>query len=237
MNHLEAKIIESLAKKLEKSKATIRKNVSLLAHEYPNVTPNARAQIFAKKYGATVWAKLNEEDRKSLPNIEVQRVRNVVKQIKTKTMRVRIIELIQYDTNDAFRRGHIDEINMAYTHKCYTSVLILCRKVVENMLIDILRKKFPENKKENKELYFDVAQRRFKDFSVILKNFRTKSHEFEMNKKLVERIADIAENLKDKANDSAHSWFHLVRKQKEIDDFDVQNLISLIKKLESSVGL
>jgi hypothetical protein len=146
-----------------------------------------------------------------------------------------IIQLIKYETDDPFRKGHIDEINRAYTCRCYTSVFILCRKVIENMIIDILKKKFPPREKQNKELYFDINKRRFKDFGVILDNFYAKRNEFDLDKKIVERIVSLAKPFKKEANDKAHSWFHLVRKRKEIDDIDIQGIIDLIRKLEESL--
>jgi len=237
MEHLSREIIELLAKKLDQAEATIKKNVSLLAHEYPTVTPNGRAQLYAKKHGKTIWGKLRLQDRQSLPNIEVQKTKITLKQRQSKRKPISIIEIIKYDTNDPLRRGHIDEINRAYTYSCYTSAFILCRKVIENMVIDILRKKFPESTKENKELYYDVAQKRLKDFSIILKNLRAKSNEFDLEKKLVERIAELAEGLKDKANDKTHSWFHLLRKPAELDNLDIQGLIDLIKRLEVAIGV
>ena len=164
-------------------------------------------------------------------------LKTIITQKNNKLRKVRIIQLLKYKTTDPFRNGHIEEINRAYTYKCYTSVFILCRKVVENMIIDILRIKFPENNKQNKELYFDTAQSRFKDFSIILKNFKARASDFGTDKKLVERIYDLAIPLKDKANDKAHSWFHLVRKPREIEDLDMQNLIDLITRLESSFGI
>lgn len=237
MPRLDPEILKLLSEKLGISASTVRNNVTLLAHNYPNVTPNARAHIFARTRNSTVWQKLSREDKQSLPNIEVQKEKAVIKQRERQGRKEKILQLVKYETVDPFRKGHIDEINRAYTYKCYTSVFILCRKAVENMLVDILRKKFPENTKENKELYFDTAQRRFKDFGLILKSFRSKSTEFDTERKLVERIAELAEALKDGANDKAHSWFHLVRRKREIDDLDIQNLIDLIKKLESTVEI
>ena len=237
MSRLDKKIIEFLAKKLEQAPATIKKNVSLLAHKYPNVTPNARAHLYAQQYRATAWGKLSKEDRQSLPNIEVQKEKVQIKQRVPKNGHKKIIPIVIYETADPFRKGHIEEINRAYAYKCYTSVFILCRKVIENMLVDVLRAKFPGGTKENKELYFDTTSARYKYFSVILKNFRNKSRDFGTERKLVERIAQLADVLKEKANDKAHSWFHLVRRPKEITDLDVQNIFDLIKNLETSLRL
>jgi hypothetical protein len=156
---------------------------------------------------------------------------------KTASAVVRIIELVKYDTADHFIKGHIDELNRAYTFKCYTSVFILARKIVENLIIDILKKKFPEKVKANKELYFDINQKRLKDFEEILKNLRSKKNDFGSENKAVERLCDLAAKLKENANNKTHSWYHLVEKKKEVDDLNLNTVFELIKKLEQVIGI
>lgn len=156
---------------------------------------------------------------------------------KTASAVVRIIDLVKYDTADHFIKGHIDELNRAYTFKCYTSVFILARKIVENLIIDILKKKFPEKVKANKELYFNINQKRLKDFEEILKNLRSKRNDFGSENKAVERLCDLAAKLKENANNKTHSWYHLVEKKKEIDDLNLNAIFELIKKLEQVVGI
>lgn len=62
------------------------------------------------------------------------------------------------------------EINLGYKLGLYSSVVVLCRKLVENLLIDILRKKYPRNKKGNLKLYFDKNGGRFHDFGILIDN-------------------------------------------------------------------
>ncbi len=229
---LTPKIISHLAKKTGLAKSTIRKNISLLRADYPSCTPNAVAQLFARSKGFTVMQKLSQEDKNTLPHTEVIEPRLKIKQ-KQGGKKEKIIQIINYDSNDYFKRGHIKEINRAYTKGCYTAVHILARKIVENLVCEILSQKFPPTKKQNKELYFDTSQRRFKDFSAILKNLYDKRHEFEDDKiKIIERLYQKAKEFKNDANDTTHSWYHLIETKKEIDDLNIQTIIELIKKLE-----
>ena len=156
---------------------------------------------------------------------------------KTASAVVKIIEIVKYDATDHFIKGHIDELNRAYTFKCYTSVFILARKIVENLIINILKKKFPEKAKANKELYFDISRSRLKDFEDILKSLRSKKNGFGSENKAVERLCDLAAKLKENANNKTHSLYHLVEKKKEIDDLNLNAIFELIKKLEQVVGI
>jgi hypothetical protein len=237
MKNLDPKILSILSKKLIKQKSTIRQQISILRRDFPGCTLNAVAQIYARKHDISVIQKLDEEDKGTLPNMEVRPAQVVVK--KTKTQRKPLgPTLITYETSDHFVRGHIDELNRAYSTDCYTSANIMARKVVENLVIDILRRKYPPTSRENKELYYDIAQHRFKDFSVILDNLYAKRTEFGLDeKKVVERLVTLLKNFKEDANDKTHSWYYLVRRRSEIDDLDIPSIIALIVKLEQSVGL
>ena len=239
MKNLDHDIIVTLAKKLNKKQSTVKKDIYLLRKSYPTSTLNAVAQIYAQTYKQTVYRKLDRDDKNSLPNIQLEKEKITIKQRAqaSKSLKKKLIELIKYSTNDYFRKGHLEEINKAYTYTCYTSVFIMLRKIVENMLIDILRFKFPPNTQENKELYFDINQNRFKDFSIIIANLKKKSPDFGIEKKLVERIADLSKSFKDKTNDKTHSWFHLVKNKAEIDELDPQMLIELISRLENNMGM
>lgn len=238
MKTLKDEMVVALAKKLGKKGSTVKKDIYLLRKSYPSCTLNAVAQIYAQTYGKTVFRKLDKEDRQSLPHLSVQKPVTIrQKSPRPKRTERKMVSLITYNTGDHFRSGHLKEINRAYTYGCYTAVFILLRKIVENMLIDILRHKFPPTTLENKRLYFDPSQKRFKDFSQIVANLRAKSADFDVDKKLVERIASLSTSLKDKANDKAHSWFHLVTRKSEIDELDSQTLIQLISQLERNIGM
>lgn len=237
MKKLNPKIIALLSKKTGKKESTIRKDISLLRRDNTSCTLSAVAQIYARQHGISVLNKLDKEDKASLANIEVKENKITVHK---KRLRIgeKIVKIIDYDTGDHFKKGHIQEINRAYTKGCYTAVNIVARKIIENLIIDILRKKFPPNTKTNKELYYDTTKRRFKDFSVILNNLYKKRNEFELDdKNIVERLVSMAKKVKADANDKTHSWFYLVTRRREIDDLDIQTIIELIKKLEKSVGI
>jgi len=226
------KIVDYLVKKTGLAEGTIRKNISLIKSDYPSCTSNAAAQIFAKSRGFSLMQKLSQDDKITLSNIEFKKQKFVVNQKKS-IKKEKTIKIFDYKTDDYFKKGHIEEINKAYTKGCYTSVHILARKIIENLIREILSTKYPPEKKVNKELYFDISQNRFKDFSVILKNLYDKRHDFDPEKiKIIERLNQKASKFKKDSNDATHSWYHLINNKKEIDDLDIQLIIELIKKLE-----
>lgn len=155
----------------------------------------------------------------SLRNIEFKPVLIKVPASKRK----KVIEIVQYETNNRFFKAHIDEINKAYTYGCYTAYFILMIKVLENFLVEILRKKYPENKKEHKEKYFNFNKGRYHDFNVLLSNLRKSSKEFGSEKKLIETFCNRASEFKETANDMAHSIYQVARKRHRGEKFPIHS--------------
>lgn len=76
---------------------------------------------------------------------------------------------------DDFYKSLIGEINRCFAYGLPFSLSILIRKLIENLIIDILRKKYGMT---DVGLYFDSSKARFLDFSVLLKNLAEKKADF-----------------------------------------------------------
>lgn len=139
-----------------------------------------------------------------------------------------------YPTSDGLLDKHIEEINRTYTNDCFTATFILCRKVLENLIVQILKTKYPDRTKEHRAKYFDFNNNRILDFNVILTNLRNSISDFGPENKLVLRICQLAEGFKEDANDMVHSLYHIANK-KELDEKGFQNILDLIKRLEKEL--
>mgnify|MGYP000680997968 CR=1 FL=1 len=196
----------------------------------PYLTLNAAAFLFGKKKGVSLSRYLNDEDRESLKKIpEKVEIKTIISK-SSKPKKIQIIEIARYNTDNKFLKRHIEEINKAYTFGCYTACFILMRKVLENLMVEILRKKYPENKREHREKYFDFNRGRNHDFNVLLKKLRENSKEFGGEKRLVERICELASIFKEKANEMTHSLYHTATKR-EIEESNFQDILDLIREL------
>jgi len=231
---LSPEIIELLRKKTSKEESTIRKDISILRRKYGKLPINAVAQLYALENGTSVLTKLSKSERESLPNVEIEKPVRVVHKT-TRSSKKTLVEFVRYHSDNPFVNAHVLEINKAYTYGCLTAAFILCRKVLENLLTDIVKRKYPQNKLENIELYFDTGRRRTRDFSEILSNLRKRASDFGPDKGLLERILGRADQFKDDANDKAHSWYHIVKSRKELDDTNFQDIIEMIVRLEKSL--
>lgn len=79
---------------------------------------------------------------------------------------------------DPFYRNLINLINKCYSYGIYPAVLVFSRKLLENLLVDILRKKYGMQNVELLELFFDRKRRRFRSFNELLKNFEERLDDF-----------------------------------------------------------
>jgi hypothetical protein len=147
-----------------------------------------------------------------------------------------IIKFAKYETSDRFLKAHLDEINRTYTHDCYTATFILCRKVLENLIIHhILKKKYPTKSQKDREKYYDARRGRFHDFGILLSNLRESSSDFNSEKPLVERLCQLSDGFKETANDMTHSRYHIARKY-ELDEKGYQEILDQIAELEKSLS-
>ena len=228
---LDPKILGKLKEKTKLKKSSIRSALSRIRKEHPFLTLNATAEIFAKKHGFSVGRYLNDKDRETLKSVEVKKIK--IPSARER-QRKKIIKIANYETDDKWLRKHIDEINKAYSCSCYTATFILCRKVLENLLVHhILRKKYPENIRQHRSKYWDFDRNRILDFNKILANLRASSNDFAPEKKLVERIYQLADGFKETANEMTHSLYHIATKR-EIDNKNFQDILDLIGRLEKS---
>jgi hypothetical protein len=232
---LEPEILKKLVDKTGKSEKTIRNALAKLHQRFSRLSMNQLAQIYAMENGTSVRSKLTPEEKSTLPNFDIEKPITIAKKAPKNGKKRQVKQFIKYETSDSFIRDHISEVNKCYTVRAYTAAFILCRKIIENMLTDIIRKKYPQNTLANIELYFDISRKRTRDFSEILSNLRRHAGDFGAERTLLERILAKADVFKDDANDKAHSWYHIVRRPKELDDAEVKSIIDMISTLDKKI--
>ena len=226
-SQLNPKILDFLHDRLGKTTGTIRKDLSVLRRTHPGSTLNAVAKIYAEQHGESLRRLLGKDDKLTLPGVTVAKP-IVVKRREKASNPKRMKTIIQLDTDDIFLKKHIHEINRAFTANCNTCVFVLIRKVFENLIVRVLRSKFPKNP----ELYFDISKSRNLDFSNVLDNLYKKRDEFDIEQKeAIERLNQKLKPFKNDANDKAHSLYHIVENQSEVEEWNLDTIMGLISEL------
>lgn len=233
---LDERILNHLIKKLPKhNPQSIRNAISGIKSKH-GATPNAAAKEYARRNKIKVDRWISKDDLESwqkIPKEQVQTkvIMNKIKNQKSKTMK----EYIHYDTKDRFVLGHIKEVNICCTYGAFTAAFILCRKIIENLLIsDVILKKYPQ-KSDNIPIYFDSGRNRSKDFSEILKNLHAKKNDFGPQKQALSSLLDKTKVFKDDANNKTHNTYDLVRNLKKLDVENIQDILDLIENLKKNI--
>ena len=113
----------------------------------------------------------------------------------------------------------------------FTGLVILSRKLIENLIIDVLRKKYPPDKIRNLNLYYDKNKRRFHDFTVLLDNLEKRKRKFQIDEPTVSKFISLAKPFRFYANSKAHSMIEVSNK-KEIIDYKIADMVGLLMRLK-----
>jgi len=107
------------------------------------------------------------------------------------------------NTTDDFYDDLIENINKCYRIGVYDGTFVLTRKLLENLVIDLLRKEYP---KSYLRMYYIPEYGRFRNFSELLEAFeyRLKDYQSYSNGMDRELISDI-NRFRESANSDAHS--------------------------------
>jgi hypothetical protein len=114
-------------------------------------------------------------------------------------------------TENEFYTDLISEINRCYKIKADEATLILYRKLLENLLIDIIRSHYGI---DEIELYFDTDKGRHRYFSELIDNLRERAGEFhKYSTALDDNFIDLIEDFKYRGDASAHSIENRVKSE------------------------
>ncbi len=110
----------------------------------------------------------------------------------------------------------IKKINICYQVRVYEAVMVLSRKLIENLLIELMRNEFG---KQKIELYFNSNRKQFHNFSTLTDNFNDKKSSFQPYSGAVDQnLIDNLNEIREESNVSAHS-IEIDIREKDLEDF------------------
>lgn len=102
-----------------------------------------------------------------------------------------------------FYPGLVEDINRCYSLGIYDATLVLTRKLLENLLIDVLRDQYDTGRIQ---LYYRPNNGRFQNFSTLIENFEDNLSDFEhLSGGLDGDFIDELNAFRQNANAEAHS--------------------------------
>jgi hypothetical protein len=231
-------LLEPLQKMTRLSSKSIVEKISRMVTE-TGLTHNAAAHVIATENKKSFRRYLDQDDISSWRNYQL--LNRPSPPVITRTVRAKtdsdtnpFVAFKDYKPLDYFATQYILEISRAYKAKCYTSVFILTRKVVENLIIKIIEAKFPGRD----DLIYNAKRTRTLDFSKILENLEREKGVFSINgQNVIDRLIPLVDPFKEEANAKAHRWYHIVNSPTEINNWQLPTIMELIRILEIEVSL
>lgn len=142
--------------------------------------------------------------------------------------------LIATKFEDPFYDNLKKEINSCFRFGFYTSVAVLSRKLIENLVIDVLRKKYPLNKIRKLGLYYDKKRKRFHDFTILLDSLEKTKSKFGIDEEIVSKFISLAKPFRPSTNAKAHSIIEVSDKD-EIRRYKIPEMIGLLIRLKTHI--
>jgi hypothetical protein len=140
-------------------------------------------------------------------------------------------DLIETKFDNVFYDNLAQEINLAYKLGMFTSALILSRKIIENLVIEVFRAKFPRSKTRNVNLFYDKKKRRFHDLSYLIDKLeiKNKKNAFGPDKQAISKFLSQVKPFRTSANSNAHSIIENP-KHDDVAHSNIQYMVALLAK-------
>lgn len=166
-----------------------------------------------------------KQEQIQVPKKSVKETKSVQRQTKRKQKYLDIKIL-----PDNFYIKLQNQINDAYHCKVYSAVTILIRKFLENLIVDILRKKYGD-KPPGLELYFNIHNNRYHDFSFLLEKLeeKVKLEDFKSLPALNKSFIDKINVYRNKGNLSVHTLeIDFTKEDIDIDKSKIQLILEVL---------
>lgn len=137
---------------------------------------------------------------------------------------------------NSFYLNLVNEINWCYNTRAFTATIVLIRKLLENLILDILRKKY-QNDSSKEKLFWNEKRKRFPRFVELINNFEKQKKDFyKLTGALDEKFFKFLHTIREIGNKGTHTMEEIVRKsqldeKREMIELRALILLDLLRKI------
>jgi len=155
-----------------------------------------------------------------------------VKKRKTlpETKKIETEELLAFSKNYpwVFYEPLEREINACYSTKLFNACLLLSRKMIENLLYNLLEYKFPKKA----ELRWNTGKNRPHDFATLIENLDQNKNQFTQEEQsYIDKFLELCKPFRRYANSKAHNIMQYVEQKNEIDGMKIPEMVQILLNL------
>lgn len=202
-----------------------------------NLIRNAPFQEMLKfiRDSISVFAQMRgeiEQKRQAAPKEGKSYIKKSVDKIKENKERKELLDFADKYPLVFYKRLE-EEINLCYGSSLPNASLVLSRKLIENLLYQILEDKFP---KEVCMRYI-IDQGRAQDFSVLIFNLESRLGDFDKEQQdLVKKLLGIIKPFKRDANSTAHKVMEYLDTPEDLDKLKIPEIVQIELQLIKNVN-
>lgn len=165
-----------------------------------------------------------EFDKKKARKKSKKGKKKIVKVTKTKAKEEDLIDIKGvYPQNFYYKLQ--EEINNCYKTNYPNAAFFLCRKLVENLIFNILEKKYPNDV----DLWYDKKNMFHLQLSALIKNLYAKRSDFKPNtRRYIEKFNTDVGKFRKETNKKAHNIFDYLRNKDELKKFHISDIGQLL---------
>ena len=178
------------------------------------------------------------EVRKEMEGKRKKGPRKLPRKLKSTKPKPEIVEDILLDFSglypEVFYRKLEGEINDSYAAGLPNATIVLSRKLVENLIYNILETKYPRDR----PFWWDINHNRPKDFSLLIDVLKLKKQEFVYDQReLLEKLLEIVEPFRNEANLKTHRIMNYLESKDELGRLKTPEIVQVALKLLEKVRL
>ncbi|MEO9309610.1 MAG: ATP-binding protein [Nitrososphaera sp.] len=133
---------------------------------------------------------------------------------------------------EVFYKPLEEEINSAFEKQLPNATLVLARKLVENLLYNILEYKFPRDV----DLWYNTSKRRAHDFGILVEHLENKMHKFSIDQvEIIKSLISLIKPFKREANTKTHKVLEYLEEVDELKRLKIPEIIELELKIIEKV--
>jgi hypothetical protein len=195
---------------------------------------------FAKTSIKEVFVKFRHEveshKKKAKKAIPKKKITNKVKAVpavkKTTTKDDKLIPDLGSAYPQTFYTELVQEINDCYQSNYPNATFFLSRKLIENLIVNILEKRYPNNI----GMYYEPATASHHKLSLLIKNLHSKVKDFTPNiQPQISKFCTEIGKFRKEANATAHNLIDYLEDKAELKQFKIKNLVQFLLNIYNSI--
>jgi hypothetical protein len=135
--------------------------------------------------------------------------------------------LIDIDFFDEHYNSIRTEINTCFKQGFYMASLELSKRLIHNLLIDLIRTNFPLAGEGHRSLYYNYQKEDFRDTRELLKALSDKKQDLNVNPEAIDYLIDLITPMEPKKKPESHS-FGAIPKRENIQDLRIEETMEFI---------